>query len=138
MRFLSLLNLLSFLLLATTSTAQLPIIGDLLRRLNPIGGLLPDTPVQRLDRETAFLGQWEVVSEDSGVSAMHLAVTHEGKAIMFDSTASGPSHAHLTANNCRPDPAGKSAAVLDCWAHAVEFDLKTYKIRPLKVTKEVQ
>ncbi|PKU73417.1 aldehyde oxidase GLOX1-like [Dendrobium catenatum] len=132
MRFLSLPNLLSFLLLITTSTAQFPLIGDLLHQSNPIGDLLSEQPVQRLDHETSFLGQWEIVSEDSGVSAMHLVVTHENKAIMFDSTASGPSHAILTASNCRSDPTGKTA-MLDCWAHAIEFDLETYKIRPLKV-----
>ncbi|PKA61207.1 hypothetical protein AXF42_Ash006104 [Apostasia shenzhenica] len=100
------------------------------------GGLLtgPASPEgERLDYKTQFSGAWEVVSADSGVSAMHLAVTRENKAIMFDATIFGASHARLPANmSCRPDINRKNESVLDCYAHAVEFDLKTYRTRVLK------
>ncbi|KAG0465585.1 hypothetical protein HPP92_019749 [Vanilla planifolia] len=130
-----------FLLLLGTAAARLPFIGNLLPDFSNsgLGNLLPqpvpDQPpsqTERLDYETAFTGDWELISQDCGVSAMHLAITYQNKAVMFDSTVTGPSHAPLPPNNCRPDPTGETN-ILDCWAHAVEFDLQTYTFRPLKV-----
>ncbi|PKA48747.1 hypothetical protein AXF42_Ash018689 [Apostasia shenzhenica] len=130
--------LLLLLLAATSVAAQFPFLG---------GGLIPGFgmplhPPQlpepgedpgRLDHETAFGGEWEIVSEDAGVSAMHLAITHENRAIMFDATVFGPSHVSLPAGECRRDP---TSGAVDCYAHAVEFDLKTYTVRPLKLATD--
>lgn len=80
-----------------------------------------------------FKGVWELVSEDSGVSAMHLILMPKNnKAIMFDATIFGPSNIKLpSTENCRPVPDSNET---DCWAHAVEYDIDTAEIRPLKVT----
>ena len=77
-----------------------------------------------------YSGEWELVSANSGVSAMHLVITHTNKAIMFDATNFGPTKVPLAANNCRTDLRTRKQ---DCAAHAVEYDIETAKIRPLKV-----
>ncbi|KAK8969919.1 hypothetical protein KSP40_PGU020084 [Platanthera guangdongensis] len=134
------------LLLCTGASAQLDIIGNFLRGIdpNPYDSLLPsplqpepanaaaEPPMKRLDHETDFAGAWEIVKEDSGVSAMHLAITRENRAIMFDAVVLGPSRAQLPANNCRRETT-KNGTAVDCWAHSVELDLVTYATRPLKV-----
>lgn len=77
-----------------------------------------------------YAGEWELVSASSGVSAMHMVITHTNKAIMFDATNFGKTKVPLAANNCRTDAKTQK---LDCTAHAVEYDIETGKIRPLKV-----
>ncbi|XP_078431777.1 aldehyde oxidase GLOX1-like [Wolffia australiana] len=77
-----------------------------------------------------YTGEWELVSPNAGVSSMHIAITHNNKAIMFDATNFGPTTLQLAPNNCRIDPRTKKQ---DCTSHAIEFDIETRKIRPLKV-----
>ncbi|RVW96246.1 Aldehyde oxidase GLOX1 [Vitis vinifera] len=81
-----------------------------------------------------YKGEWEVVSKDSGVSAMHLILMPKNnKAIMFDATVFGPSNIQLPkSEKCRPVPDSKTNEI-DCWAHAVEYDIETAEVRPLKV-----
>ncbi|KAL5229186.1 hypothetical protein ABZP36_017451 [Zizania latifolia] len=80
-----------------------------------------------------FPGAWNVVSENSGVSAMHLVIMRHGKAIMFDTATTGRSLMRLPAGGCRPDRRNKRPGAMDCWAHAVEFDYNTGALRPLKI-----
>lgn len=94
----------------------------------------PKAVILPLDEGAGFAGKWEIVSENAGVSAMHLVIMKHGKAIMFDTTALGPSLMRLPEGNCREIPNGKDGA-LDCWAHAVEFDYNTGESRRLKVSK---
>ncbi|XP_044963070.1 aldehyde oxidase GLOX1-like [Hordeum vulgare subsp. vulgare] len=75
-------------------------------------------------------GAWTIVSENSGVSAMHIAIMRHGRAIMFDTVTTGRSLMRLRFDNCRHDPRRHRT---DCWAHAVEFDYTTGAIRPLKI-----
>ena len=77
---------------------------------------------------------WELVSKDSGVSAMHLILMPKNnKAIMFDATVFGPSKIQFPdGENCRLVPDSKTNET-DCWAHAVEYDIGTAEVRPLKV-----
>lgn len=80
--------------------------------------------------QTEYKGGWEVVCPNAGVSAMHLVLLPPtNKALMFDSTSRGPSRLPLTrAIGCR-----MFNGRMDCWAHALEFDIETAAIRPLKV-----
>ncbi|XP_042481171.1 aldehyde oxidase GLOX1 [Macadamia integrifolia] len=79
-----------------------------------------------------YTGSWEVASQSSRVSAMHLILLPPtNKAIMFDATVFGPSQIGLSNDNCRPVP-GKPKEI-DCWAHAVEYDTDTAATRPLKI-----
>ncbi|KAG1367891.1 Aldehyde oxidase GLOX1 [Cocos nucifera] len=87
---------------------------------------------KRPDFETNYTGAWKLVRENAGVSAMHLVIMKNNKAIMFDTTVLGPSRIALPRGNCRADP-NSPVKALDCWAHAVEFDIDTAKVRPLKV-----
>ncbi|KAF8400843.1 hypothetical protein HHK36_014146 [Tetracentron sinense] len=88
---------------------------------------------RKADFETVYNGGWELVSASSGVSAMHLILFPNNKAIMFDATIFGPSQVPLARGNCRLVPGSKKKNDLDCWAHAVEYDIDTAAIRPLKV-----
>ncbi|XP_043725545.1 aldehyde oxidase GLOX1-like [Telopea speciosissima] len=79
-----------------------------------------------------FKGSWELASENSGVSAMHLILSPpNNKAIMFDSTIFTPAKMELPKGKCRPVP-GKPNE-MDCWVHAVEYDIDTADVRPLKI-----
>ncbi|CAN6463020.1 unnamed protein product [Victoria cruziana] len=90
-------------------------------------------PVPHAVYDTGFPGSWELVVEDSGVSAMHLQLMPgTSKALIFDSTIFGPSHIGLPDGKCRYDPHNKETHQ-DCWAHSVEYDYDTGDIRPLMV-----
>ncbi|XP_051225396.1 aldehyde oxidase GLOX [Lolium perenne] len=101
-------------------------------RSAPTGAFL-DRVVLPVDNAGGFAGWWTVLSENSGVSAMHLAIMRHGKAVMFDTTTTGPSLSMLPAGNCRPDPRSVPPGAMDCSAHAVEFDYNTGAVRPLKI-----
>uniref|UniRef100_A0A0D9V438 Galactose oxidase-like Early set domain-containing protein n=1 Tax=Leersia perrieri TaxID=77586 RepID=A0A0D9V438_9ORYZ len=87
-------------------------------------------------RADGSAGAWSVVSENSGVSAMHMVVMRHGKAIMFDTSTTGRSLVRLPAGGCRPDPRSKRPGAMDCWAHAVEFDYNTGAHRSLKIVTD--
>ncbi|XP_077228677.1 glyoxal oxidase-related protein [Tasmannia lanceolata] len=92
-----------------------------------------EPPERKYEYETEYRGGWELVSLNSGVSAMHLQLMPlTDKAIMFDSTVYGPSQMPLPFGNCRFDPSNKGTHE-DCWAHAVEFDVHSSLVRPLKI-----
>ena len=101
-------------------------------RSPPTGAFL-DKVVLPVDNAAGFAGWWNVLSENSGVSAMHMAIMRHGKAVMFDTTTTGPSLSLLPPGNCRPDPRSVPPGAMDCSAHAVEFDYNTGAVRPLKV-----
>uniref|UniRef100_A0A5B7C108 Galactose oxidase n=1 Tax=Davidia involucrata TaxID=16924 RepID=A0A5B7C108_DAVIN len=87
------------------------------------------------DFETNNVGVWQIHSPDSGVSAMHIQLLPNNKAIMFDATSLGPSNTMLPPPHpasCRPIPESKTNE-RDCSAHAVEYDIETAKFRSLKV-----
>ncbi|KAF0921156.1 hypothetical protein E2562_039083 [Oryza meyeriana var. granulata] len=88
------------------------------------------------DTSAGFAGAWSVVSENSGVSAMHMVVMRHGKAVMFDTSTTGRSLMRLPAGGCRPDPRNKRPGAMDCWAHAVEFDYNTAALRSLKIVTD--
>ncbi|XP_068652725.1 aldehyde oxidase GLOX1-like [Aristolochia californica] len=83
------------------------------------------------DFQTDYKGSWELASKSSGISAMHAVLMPTNKVIMFDATNFGPSKIKLPPRDCRPIP--KQPGEVDCWAHAVEFDIYTSSLRPLKV-----
>ncbi|KAJ1264035.1 hypothetical protein BS78_09G232000 [Paspalum vaginatum] len=92
-----------------------------------------DTVELAADSGAGAAGEWTIVSENSGVSAMHMAVMRHGKAVMFDTSTTGRSLMRLPQDNCRIDPRDKDEGTMDCWAHAVEFDYNTGGLRPLKI-----
>ncbi|MGD7309623.1 hypothetical protein, partial [Ralstonia pseudosolanacearum] len=98
-------------------------------------GVAPQIKKQRpesTDLTTNYKGRWELVSANAGVSAMHLIVLPNNKAVMFDSTVLGPSQLRLPQGHCRRMPNGYE----ECWAHAAEFDIETGAVRPLLVNTD--
>lgn len=100
-----------------------PFAGDV--KVNDPGGNLP--------LETDFKGLWELVSTDSGANAMHINLLPNNKVIMFDATAFHMSTIKLPNGECFPYKTDQGVEKQDCWCHAVEFDIVTAQIRPLKV-----
>lgn len=88
----------------------------------------------QVDAETKFKGAWELVSDNSGVSAMHAILLPKiNQVLMYDATIWRISKFPLPPEK-RPchmfDPVKKME---DCWAHAVLFDINTYKLTALKI-----
>ncbi|PWZ32764.1 Aldehyde oxidase GLOX1 [Zea mays] len=96
-----------------------------------------DTVVLPVDSAAGFPGAWSIISENAGVSAMHLVIMRSDKAIMFDTVTTGPSLLRLPKGNCRLDLRSKQVGAKDCAAHAVEFDYATGGVRALKVLTDV-
>ncbi|KAF8716233.1 hypothetical protein HU200_026513 [Digitaria exilis] len=94
-----------------------------------------DTVELAADKGGGPIGEWTIVSENSGVSAMHMAIMRDGRAIMFDTSTTGRSLMRLPQDNCRIDPRakGKQEGTMDCWAHSVEFDYNSGCLRALKI-----
>lgn len=93
-----------------------------------------DSPVEDHAYKTDYQGLWELVSKDSGANAMHINLLPNNKIIMFDATAFHMSTMKLPNGQCFPYKDEKTGMLnQDCWCHAVEFDIDTAKLRPLKV-----
>ncbi|KAK3161559.1 hypothetical protein QOZ80_1BG0078630 [Eleusine coracana subsp. coracana] len=92
-----------------------------------------DKIVLPVDNAAGFAGAWSMISENSGVSAMHMVIMRHDKAIMFDTVTTGPSLMRMPKKNCRLDLRSKEPGAVDCSAHAVEFDYNTGAVRPLKI-----
>lgn len=84
---------------------------------------------------TGFAGKWELVSESSGVSAMHMQLLPNNKALVFDSTMFGPSPIGLDPKRPCVMRYLKRIWIQDCTAHAVIYDIETAALRPLTVRK---
>ena len=80
-----------------------------------------------------YQGKWELLLENAGVSAMHMTVLHTNKVLIFDQTFAGPSQIRRTDPPCnsRSPPASQ-----DCWAHSIEYDIASNRVRPLHVVTD--
>ncbi|KAH0450401.1 hypothetical protein IEQ34_021093 [Dendrobium chrysotoxum] len=93
-------------------------------------------------------GTWEVLLNNSGVVAMHMALTHLNTVIFFDQTSSGRTgyllHRNSSCSGRRGGGGGgssepknegngtkSSSQVKSCWAHSMEYDVATNTLRPL-------
>ncbi len=56
---------------------------------------------------------WQLLIANAGVSAMHMALFHTNKVVMFDRTDYGPSMIRLPNGICRVDP-NDLALKVDC------------------------
>ncbi|KAF9596087.1 hypothetical protein IFM89_007140 [Coptis chinensis] len=77
-------------------------------------------------------GTWELLVSNAGIASMHTAVTRFNTVILLDRTNIGPSRKILPHGHCRHDDNDR-ALKNDCYAHSVEFDISTNKIRPLTI-----
>ncbi|XP_057787741.1 putative aldehyde oxidase Art an 7 [Salvia miltiorrhiza] len=90
--------------------------------------------VESVDSPTESLGSWEIHSENAGVSAMHIQLMPNNKVVWHDSTSNGLSEVENNPPFCRPRVGGRNTdPQQDCTAHAIEYDIDTAQVRPLKV-----
>ncbi|XP_030493137.2 aldehyde oxidase GLOX-like [Cannabis sativa] len=81
-------------------------------------------------------GRWDLLRENVGVVAMHMTLTHHGTVIIFDQTQAGPSRYKLrrrfsSGRHC--SSSGDDATDSSCYAHSIEYDISTNKIRALRM-----
>ncbi|XP_073016123.1 aldehyde oxidase GLOX [Primulina eburnea] len=77
-------------------------------------------------------GEWQLLHENIGISAMHMQLLRNNKVVMFDRTDFGPSNISLPRGRCRDDP-NDTALTKDCTAHSILYDVVTNTFRPLTV-----
>ncbi|OMO58218.1 hypothetical protein COLO4_34804 [Corchorus olitorius] len=81
-------------------------------------------------KSTNYKGIWELFTENSGVSAMHLVILPKiDQALMFDATIWNISKINLPPPCRKLDDTGKE----DCFAHSVLMDIETAELRPLRI-----
>nr|GMD41174.1 aldehyde oxidase GLOX1-like [Ipomoea batatas] len=75
--------------------------------------------------------KWEIVTQNVGVSAMHMQLMINNKVVWFDTTNLGPSALMQNPRWCRKDLKGLD----DCWAHGVTYDPYAAKVvKTLRLT----
>ncbi|MED6132566.1 hypothetical protein PIB30_020212 [Stylosanthes scabra] len=80
-------------------------------------------------------GAWELINEDSGVSAMHINLLPTNKILVIDAKVYRVSRLKLPEGaKCIPfrDELTNENKE-DCWAHAMEYDIITNQVRPLRI-----
>ncbi|XP_022893383.1 aldehyde oxidase GLOX1-like [Olea europaea var. sylvestris] len=86
------------------------------------------------DFETNFLGSWKVDNPNSGVSAMHVQLLPNNKAVWYDTVNLGRSDILADPPACRRLVGGRRGDKgLDCTAHAIEYDVETAQVRTMKM-----
>ncbi|KAL2342547.1 hypothetical protein Fmac_003832 [Flemingia macrophylla] len=103
----------------------------------PYGGeiILGVEPKGKGDFKVDSLGHWDLISQNMGVSAMHINLLPTNKIIAFDALIYRVSRIKLPEGApCIPyrDDATQQDK-LDCYAHAVEYDIETNQVRPLQI-----
>ncbi|KAF3446745.1 hypothetical protein FNV43_RR11925 [Rhamnella rubrinervis] len=81
-------------------------------------------------------GQWQLLQESIGISAMHMQLLKNDRVVIFDRTDFGRSNLPLPDGKCRNDP-NDTALKIDCTAHSAEYDVVKNTIRPLMVQTDV-
>ncbi|KAL5079737.1 hypothetical protein RYX36_008158 [Vicia faba] len=90
------------------------------------------------DFDTASIGQWEILSQNSGVSAMQINLMPTNKIVVYDATIYRLSRLQYTKGMpCVPYRDDRTLQnKIDCFAHSMEYDIETNLVRPLKVTQD--
>ncbi|XP_043703158.1 aldehyde oxidase GLOX-like [Telopea speciosissima] len=83
-------------------------------------------------KPVASQGQWELLQQSIGISAMHMQLLNNDRVVIFDRTDFGRSNLSLPAGICRNDP-NDYALRHDCTAHSAEYDVSKNSVRPLMV-----
>lgn len=91
--------------------------------------------ISKGDFEIGSIGHWEIISQNAGVSAMHVNLMPSNKIIIYDAQIYRTSRIKLPDGvPCLPyKDANTQEDKLDCFAHSVEYDIETNQVRPLKV-----
>ncbi|KAJ4839886.1 hypothetical protein Tsubulata_003194, partial [Turnera subulata] len=76
-------------------------------------------------------GSWELVSLNSGVSAMHtILLPKTNKVLMYDATIWKISKLELPPGHCRV--INQQTNEQDCFAHSILYDIETAELKPLE------
>ncbi|XP_075523622.1 aldehyde oxidase GLOX-like [Primulina tabacum] len=80
-------------------------------------------------------GKWQLLLNNTGVVAMHMALTHHNTVLMSDQTESGQSGYQLRRryNGTRCKGSRSDLQDSSCYAHSIEYDVMKNKIRPLNI-----
>ncbi|KAF2303951.1 hypothetical protein GH714_024931 [Hevea brasiliensis] len=79
-----------------------------------------------------YKGAWELVSQNSGISAMHAILLPKiDKVLMYDATIWKISKLPLPNGHCRV--LNKTTGEKDCWSHSVLFDINNSELTPLEL-----
>ncbi|KAK0586600.1 hypothetical protein LWI29_009415 [Acer saccharum] len=80
-------------------------------------------------------GKWELLLNNTGVVAMHVALTHRNTVIMFDQIGEGQSGYRLRHrfNGTRCRATRNDFEDWSCYAHSLEYDILGNKVRPLRL-----
>lgn len=82
--------------------------------------------------QLGYKGEWELVSDNSGVSAMHaMLIPVVNKVLMYDATIWKISKIQLPNGHCRV--LNETTGEKDCFCHSVLFDINTAKLTPLEL-----
>ncbi|XP_050219658.1 aldehyde oxidase GLOX1 [Mercurialis annua] len=85
--------------------------------------------------DLGYKGDWELVSQNSGVSAMHaILLPKVDKVLMYDATIWKISKLPLPNGQCRI--VNKNPADKDCWCHSILFDINTGELTPLELNTD--
>ncbi|KAL0296929.1 UNVERIFIED_CONTAM: Aldehyde oxidase GLOX1 [Sesamum radiatum] len=79
-------------------------------------------------------GEWSLLQETIGVSAMHMQLLYNNKVLIFDRMDFGPSNLTLPTGKCRYND---EAVSQDCTAHSLLYDVASNTYRPLLVKTDV-
>lgn len=114
---------------APGSATARPVPG---RRPAPVNGSdLSQPPSGRKE------GSWQLLLNNTGVVAMHMALTHENTVIMFDQTEAGRSSYPLRKRyNGKRCLGGWDLDDPSCYAHSVEYDISRNKVRALRLDSD--
>ncbi|KAL1068652.1 hypothetical protein V6Z11_D12G211400 [Gossypium hirsutum] len=95
--------------------------------------------VETLARAVGRQERWQLLRNNTGVVAMHMALTHENTVIIFDQTEAGPSQYRLHERyNGRRCSTRSRADLKDgaCYAHSVEYYIHGNNLRPLRFVSD--
>ncbi|GFS39877.1 31-kDa RNA binding protein [Actinidia rufa] len=84
-------------------------------------------------------GQWQLLLNNIGVVAMHMALTHRNTVIIYDQTGSGRSGYRLRQrfNGTKCTQYREDLADSSCYAHSVEYDISGNRVRPLRLDTDL-
>uniref|UniRef100_A0A1D1XPE5 Galactose oxidase n=1 Tax=Anthurium amnicola TaxID=1678845 RepID=A0A1D1XPE5_9ARAE len=77
-------------------------------------------------------GEWRLLRESIGLSAMHMQLLRNDRVAMFDRTDFGRSNLSLPGGRCRHDLLD-SVLKDDCTAHSLLYDLSSNSVLPLTI-----
>ncbi|KAA0057809.1 WSC domain-containing protein [Cucumis melo var. makuwa] len=87
---------------------------------------------------TQTAGRWNLLLNNTGVIAMHMALTHYDTVVIFDQTSAGPSGYRLRRRFGGKLCTTSDADMIDptCYAHSVEYDISKNQVRALRISSD--